>query len=449
MSSNHDKNAVARYAAVSFALAKVASGMTLRMAIAETIKLSFFGPDGRPMRLTGRTLFRWVAAYRKGGLDALRDRPRDLTIPSRALSEDFLAFLVQEKEADPDASIPDVIRRAEILGKTVPGGVARATVWRAARRMGLPIFSDKCPRANNKRRFAYAHRMQMVLCDGKHFRAGEKRRKRVVFFFLDDCTRKVLAAVVGSSETTELFLRGLMRVLRRFGRMNALYLDRGSAFRADDPATICGRIFIALIHGKERYPEGHGKIEKFNQTALHDLLRTFDGDPTVDPSTEALELRCEHYLTEQYNKRSHESLDQVSPDAKWASDLLELDFPPDFTKVENHFIVTERRKVSRDNVIQVDGVFYEMPLGYAGRRVDIHRDLLHQTVSVLHEGKMMQIKPVDLVFNAICGRVRPKTAAGESLRRPVKTAARLAFDRDYASIVGPAGDFSDDSEEEE
>jgi hypothetical protein len=39
--------------------------------------------------------------------------------------------------------------------------------------------------------------MQMVLCDGKHFRAGAARLRRVALFFLDDATRMGLHVVVG------------------------------------------------------------------------------------------------------------------------------------------------------------------------------------------------------------------------------------------------------------
>ena len=67
--------------------------------------------------------------------------------------------------------------------------------------------------------------MRIVLCDGKHFRVGPTQLRRVVFSFLDDATRYVIAAVVGMSEDRSLFLRGLMKVLRRVGYMKGLYLD--------------------------------------------------------------------------------------------------------------------------------------------------------------------------------------------------------------------------------
>ena len=96
--------------------------------------------------------------------------------------------------------------------------------------------------------------MMMVLADGKHFRVGARRRRRVAVFFLD-AARFALGVVVGTDETAELFLRGLHAVLRRFGFMDTLSLDRGPGFRADDTAAACHRLGIHLVHGTAGYPE--------------------------------------------------------------------------------------------------------------------------------------------------------------------------------------------------
>jgi transposase InsO family protein len=107
-------------------------------------------------------------------------------------------------------------------------------------------------------------------------------------FFLDDATRFALG--VGTVETTELFLRGLHRVLRRFGFMDLLFLDRDPGFKSDDTAAACRRLEIRLVLGTAGYPEGHGKIERFNQSAQAQLLRGLPGAADVDADCGALEL---------------------------------------------------------------------------------------------------------------------------------------------------------------
>lgn len=44
----------------------------------------------------------------------------------------FIDFMIQEKRLDPDASLPEIIRRAEVDDVIPKGSLSRSTVWRAA-----------------------------------------------------------------------------------------------------------------------------------------------------------------------------------------------------------------------------------------------------------------------------------------------------------------------------
>jgi transposase InsO family protein len=234
----------------------------------------------------------------------------------------------EEKAKDPRVSVPELIRRARehgFLGRH--DSCNRTTVYRALKRLGVPVSKRKKAKDHDARRFAYPHRMDMILCDGKHFRAGAGRSRRVVFFFLDDATRLALHAVVGTSENALLFQRGLFETITKHGLFDIIYLDRGPGFIAEDSIAVVANLDRLLIHGERAYPEGHGKLERFNQTALrHDLLRGLDRRPDVDPALGALELRIRHYLDTQYNPRVHESLGGKSPSECFAEDPKPLRF---------------------------------------------------------------------------------------------------------------------------
>ena len=79
--------------------------------------------------------------------------------------------------------------------------------------MGVPMARRKGASDRDSRRFAYPNRLDCILCDGKHFRVGASNLKRVALVFLDDATRAVLHSVVGTSECTELFLRGVYELI--------------------------------------------------------------------------------------------------------------------------------------------------------------------------------------------------------------------------------------------
>jgi putative transposase len=441
---------LARYSAVSQVLAKVAGGASVRAAIGETLQKGYVVlPGDRRIRVSPRTLFRWVSIFNSKGFGALAPVNRKSASESVALQKPFLDFLKSQKIADKEATIPDIIRSAVLHGIVKDGEVSRTTAWRAALRANLPLMGIQKKSASTKRRFEYKHRMQMVLCDGKQFRTGAKRRKRVVFSFIDDSTRKILGVVVCRAENKRTFLRGLYKVILRHGKMQCLYLDNGCGFISKDGYLICARLGIHIINGTERYPEGHGKIERYNRTQFGDLLRTFAGDTSVDSSFESLELRIQHYAFNEYNERFHESL-KKSPNEKWKADSLPLNIVADKNALAREFVVTKKHKVSSANTISSGGELLEMPFGYAGQQVDIMYDLLHKEARFLHEGKAILLKSPNLVANSKekrSGRNMKRLSARERRKRfenstgPIMTAARLSFEKDYLAIVSRNGDF--------
>jgi putative transposase len=440
--------ALSRYLLVGLVLSREGQGQVRAHAVEGVCAQSFVALDGRKLLRSGRTLYRWVAAFEQGGIRALEPAPRRRTEASLVLPEELLEFLRDQKELDGGVSIPEVIRRAIELGITASDSPpSRVTVWRACRRMELPTRRGRKRRAKDRdsRRFAYPHRMMMVLCDGKHFRVGPGRLKRVALFFLDDATRTALHVVVGSSESAELFLRGLYEMVRKFGLFGILYLDHGSGFIALDTIEVVRRLDALLIWGESRYPEGHGKVEKFNQTSLHQVLRGWDGQAAIDPSFGALELRLTHWL-ERYNNTPHEALDNDTPAQRFAADRAKLRFPESEEALTCCFVLQEPRKVSKDHVLSYGGTHYEVPQGLAAREVTVHRGVLDGRLCVLHRGRLVELHPVDLAANATARRARP-SAGPSSTQFPLpKSAADMAFERDFQPVVAPDGGYPDDLE---
>ena len=451
--TNHSRQALFRFAIVSQVLACPGTGEELAETIRAVAAREHVSFDGSSRRISQRSIYRWLAAYRARGITGLDPQRRSDWAPSETLPRTFVDFLIREKEKDLAASIPELIRRAIERGLLKSDcKVNRITVYRTARRLGLPLARRRGARDRDARRFAFPHRMDMVLCDGKHFRAGERRQKRVALFYLDDATRYVLHVVVGTSETAELFLRGLYRCIARHGSMSALYLDRGPGFIAQDTMRVLAQLRIPLIHGEAGYKEGRGKVERFNRTVKADVLRGLDGRPEVDPDCGALELRLRHYTDNVYAQRPHESLGGDTPWQRFSSDPKPLRWPEDRQQLESMFEVWIERRVSNDHVVSIDSIDYEMPRGYAGRRVTVRHRLLHGTIGFLHEGKVIDLVPVDPAANARASRAQD-TRRDEPPSMPPTTAAELSFRRDFGPIVDRDGGFhappSDDNDPKE
>ena len=132
-------SALLRYSVVAEVEALVLGGWPAAAAVRHVAGASHVDLDGRPVRISVRTLQRWRAAWASGKLAALEPRQRTRTTTSQALSVELVAFLRTEKRCDPRASAPELVRRARERG-IVPADlkIDRTSVWRACRRLGLP-----------------------------------------------------------------------------------------------------------------------------------------------------------------------------------------------------------------------------------------------------------------------------------------------------------------------
>jgi transposase InsO family protein len=435
---HHSSEALFRFSVVSKVVARIRGDEPRSDAIRAVAADSHAFFDGSLRRISERSIYRWFAQYDESGMPGLEPKARH-TEPS-ALSKDFVDFLVDENRGDRSASIPELIQRARAHGIVKPDEIAdRSTVYRTCKRLGLCMARRKKAKHRDSRRFAYPHRMDMVLCDGKHFRAGEGRHKRVALFYIDDATRYVLHAVVGTSETQELFQRGVYECITKHGFMDACYVDHGPGFIAEDTIAVFAHLGVPLIHGEVGYKEGRGKIERFNRTAKADVLRNLDGRPDVDPGCGALELRLLHYTEQVYAHRPHESLDDDTPWRRFHNDCKPLRFPDDHQALRRKFEIWITRRVSSDHVVSVGSIHYEVPKGHAGRIVLLRRRLLDGTIGFLHESKVIDLHPVDLGANARAPRARTGQGDDQPEAMPRKSAADLMFQRDFGPVVDHDG----------
>ena len=453
--SDHDllilsPEALFRYRIISTVEALVLSGRPLSGVVRQVAADIHPTVYGHPRRVSERTVYRWLAAFRKHGVVGFEPSRRDPLADSHVLSKKLLDFLKSEREASKDASIPELILRARKCGiLTHTEKVDRTTVWRTFKRLGIETRRRSPPNGGDTRRFAYKRRMQMLLADFVHFRAGESRARRAALYLLDDATRFGLWVSVSTSENHEVFLRALNDVLRRFGLVSAIYADHGPAFSADDCARACANLNIPLILGTRRYPQGRGKIERFNRSVKRRLLRSLDKAVEVDPDCGSLDLRLRHDLYESYNHLPHEGLDNATPQHRW--DACERDLRPVESEAQltNAFTLTEKRLVSNDHIISYEGTRYEVPRGHAKERITLFRRILEGgALYVLHEGQLVRLQPVDTYHNAISPRGQSRHESEES-GTPSKTASTYAFERAYGPITNEDGGFSDPTPDDE
>jgi len=436
--------ALLRYRFTSMIEAHVLAGMNVDAAVRLVATLRV---DDRTV--SPRTLYRWLKAAKEGP-QALEPRPRPQLAGSRVLEDELLDWLVGQKDVDPKASIPELIlraREADQLHPTAP--ICRSTVLRALKRRGVDTRRQATV-GKDTRRWGFDERLQLVMADFKEFRAGPTRRKRLALYMLDDATRRGLdVKVTSGGEAAGTVLRGLHQTLRRVGRFDVLYVDRGPGFIANVISQVMARLNppIPVILGTGHYPEARGKIERFNQSLKRRLLRHLAKEG-VDPDLGALTLRLEHDLA-RYNQLPHSSLEGQCPDARWHQSTRPLRPVGDEAALVEAFTLPIERTVSNDHVVSVDGVFYEVPRGYARTKLTLHRRMLEvqedeDALYMDHQDQRIRLFPVDLAANAVARRAPHASAAPEPEGSPpVLSAAERAFARTLAPMCGPDGGYPD------
>lgn len=109
-----------------------------------------------------------------------------------------------------------------------------------------------------------------------------------------------------------------------------------------------------------------------------------------------------------YNKRVHSSIG-MAPIERFMDDLKGVrPAPPELPKVFRKRI---DRKVSLARTISLEGMLFEVPLGYSGQKIEL-RYLDLTGIEAFHDGRSIGfLKPVDLVGNSRAHRMSAKGAS--------------------------------------
>lgn len=149
--------------------------------------------------------------------------------------------------------------------------------------------------------------------------------KVYICILIDDYSRYALAAVAGTSSTTEWVTQVAKDAILRCGKPKQLVSDNGREFVSvwEDSLTKFGQLLlkevIEHLTCAPYYPQGNGKAEAFIKTLDRELLtrRTFD-------TLEALQETLDHYLTYYNNYRLHSALRWQPPVCRYAGRALTI-----------------------------------------------------------------------------------------------------------------------------
>jgi len=388
-------------------------------------------PGSQRQRVAAETLRHWIKDYKRGGIDALKPKPRHDLGRSRALPQHLADQLLALKEEQPHLSVAQLIASltpaptpaasaattpSHASAVALPGwSPSASTVYRLLRRAGLMDKSAEYTTGldADRRRFAFEHPGQLWMSDVMHgpsvtLPGSRTRRKAYLIAFLDDATRVVPYCAFALAESTQAFLPVFKQALMRRGIPQRLYVDNGANYRSQQLALVCAKLGIALIHARPYQPSGKGKQERFFRTVRAQLLPTLSEVDTA--SLEALNRRLWAWVETEYHHHPHRGLEGHTPLDRWAAGRAPRLPEPDLD-LDALFLFEAKRRVQRDHTISLNGTVFEVDAALVGQTVTLRWDPsvpAGRGIEVWHEGRLVVCaKPVDAYANCFVRRRRP------------------------------------------
>lgn len=414
----------------------------LRVALVELSTQRFRAPRSHGSRTYSiATLERWFYAFRDGGLDALRPRPRSDKGRGRELNDEQRSLLLAIREEHPHASVPLILDTLVADGRLDKGAISASTVRRLFTENGLDRVALRGHDGRDKIRLRWQAEKPMALwqgdvCHAHPMRIDDVAKPIRIHALLDDASRYVVALEAMHQEREVDMLGLLVRALRKHGPPDALYLDNGSTYRGEALSLACARIGTALVHPKPYDAPARGKMERFWRT-LRERCLDFAGSLG---SLHDLNVRLYAFLDEHYHRTPHAALVGKTPESVFLASPTPAD-AFDEARLVAALTVRARRRVRKDNTLAMDGEDWETSLHFlAGRLVTVARSLAEPDAPpwIEHEDKRYPLSVVDPILNA------HRSRAGDNLDRPHP--ARVPFDPPKALLDRSIGRRPGDEE---
>ena len=340
------------------------------------------GPGGVQVRVGRSTADQWIRAWRAGGFEALKPKPRALSlkVPKEVL--DMAEALKREAPERTAAQISNIL--ADVAG----WASNERTIQRHFRRLGLTRAALSGARVAFGR-FEASQPNELWVGDALH---GPiiGRHKAILFAFLDDHSRLVTGYRWVTAEDTLRAEAALRRGLTSRGVPAAVYLDNGSPFVSAQLLRACATLGIRLIHSRPGRPEGRGKIERFFRTVRDQFL--VEVAHSDIPEVARLNQLFAAWVETVYHRRAH-SETTVTPLARF--DVGGLRYPT-AEQLHEAFLWSETRTVTKTATVSLHSNTYEVDAALVGRRVELVFDPFDLTrIEVRWSGRPMgQAVPV-------------------------------------------------------
>jgi transposase InsO family protein len=347
--------------------------------------------------LSGRTLRRYVAAFKRGGFDALLPRERKDKGSCKAIPPQALELAADLRRELPARSA----ERVQQLLASEGYNVARSTLERHLRQQGLSGREIQASRQQvASRRYCRVGRNTLWQADLKYgpYLPNPKQPYHKIRTYLvaiiDDATRMVVQGEFYDNQRLPVLEDAFRKALTRCGAPDNLYVDNGKIFVSQWLRLACAKLRVRHLNTRAYSPEAKGKIERWNRTVDEFIQEAQLEKPQT---LEQLNGLFRAWLSEGYNHREHSALAGKSPAEAFTQDTKPLRFPSP-EALREAFLWEKTPKVDQSGCISLNGLCYEVGVEYIRKQVLVRYDpFALSVVEVWYGGeKKKLVSPINI-----------------------------------------------------
>jgi transposase len=349
------------------------------------------------------TIKNWYLRYQKKGYEGLVPKNRSDVDKSRKLDSDITEQIKYLKTEYPKLPAT-IIYNKLIMNQTIrKQDVSLSTITRFINNLDLDADKPK----TQYLRYEKEHINEVWYGDTSHISyalVDGKKMKIYLIALLDDHSRMITGYGVYTADNYINVMQVMKSAVIQHGLPKVFTFDNGSNYKNKQMDLLAAHIGTTLNYPAPYTPTSKSKIERFFKTFKAQCLSTTKKNETL--TLKEVKTKIANYINE-YNNRIHSSLNGLSPCTKFFNDSKMIKRLSEET-IEKSFLLEIERKVSKDNIVKIDGIDYEVDYKYSNQRIILRYTPDLEEVYVVNENGLEKIKILNKHTNSKIRREKNK-----------------------------------------
>lgn len=362
------KIALDRYAVLSPWLTKMDDHSTsdYTFCVQASIK-TYKNHNGVEVQYSATTIARWLTMYRKDSFDGLIPKRRSDLGGSRKLDDDLRQQIRHYRSEFPKLSATMIYQKLIETEQIEPNQISLSTVNRFVNTLKVEAKENQ---GDEFRRYEKAHINEVWYADSCHafyIEVDGKKKKLYIIGSIDDASRMIVGVDVFFQDDFKSVMCVMQAAIKKYGRPKLMSFDNGSSYKNKQMELLAARIAVNIHYCAPYTLTSKAKIERWFRTLRSQWMAKLN--PKDFKNIEQIRKSLGEYVN-QYNNHAHSGIGGKTPNQRFFEEPNEIR-RLSTTQLKSSFLLEYTRKVSKDNVVVLEGKEYEVDYAYAQQNITL------------------------------------------------------------------------------